>query len=139
MPDDTGSSAIDVACLCAAWCRTCDEYRPVFDGAVDELRRAGATLRVHWIDIEDEAELVGDYDVETFPTIVIADAAHVRFAGPLTPQRETLQRLLRATIAKATPSTTWPAAAPAVLALASGLRQREPDAVAGGARSSKTA
>ena len=139
MPDDPGSSAIDVACLCATWCRTCDEYRPAFDAAVDELRRAGVALRVHWIDIEDEADLVGDYDVETFPTIVVADASHVRFAGPLTPQRETLQRLLRATIADATPSTTWPAVEPAVQALASGLRQREPDAVASGARSSKTA
>jgi len=133
-----GAPTIHVACLCAAWCRTCDEYRPAFDAAVDDLRRAGVAVAAHWIDIEDEAELVGDYDVETFPTIVIADAAHVRFAGPLTPQRETLQRLLRATIVEATPSTTWPAAEPAVLALASGLRQREPDAVAGGARSSKT-
>jgi thioredoxin len=128
MPDDTGSSAIDVACLCAAWCRTCDEYRPVFDGAVDELRRAGATLRVHWIDIEDEAELVGDYDVETFPTIVVADASHLRFAGPLTPQRETLQRLLRATIVEAASSTAWPTAEPAVQALATGLRRRQPEA-----------
>ena len=129
MPDaDTASRTIDVACLCAAWCRTCDDYKPVFDAAVDELRRDGAALRVHWIDIEDEAELVGDYDVETFPTIVVADAAHVRFAGPLTPQRETVQRLLRATIVEAASSTAWPAAEPAVQALAAGLRRRLPGA-----------
>lgn len=125
MPDaETRLNAIDVACLCAAWCRTCDEYKPVFDAAVDDLRRAGLALRVHWIDIEDEAELVGDYDVETFPTIVVADAAHVRFAGPLTPQPDTLRRLLRATVIDATSDSTWPAPAPAIEALAVALRDR---------------
>jgi hypothetical protein len=129
MPDaETAANAIDVACLCAAWCRTCDEYKPVFDAAVDGLRRAGIALRVHWIDIEDDAELVGDYDVETFPTLVVADASHVRFVGPLTPQRETVQRLLRATVLDATPSTPWPAAEPPVQALAAALRRRRPDA-----------
>src|SRR5262249_26469548 len=138
-PDaDTGASPIEVACLCAAWCRTCDEYKPVFDAAIDGLRDAGVALRVHWIDIEDEADLVGDYDVETFPTLVVADAAHVRFAGPLTPQRETVQRLLRATIVEAAPTTAWPAAEAAVQAMVAGLRQRQPDAVAGSARSSTT-
>src|SRR5512138_2978678 len=134
---DTGPNAIDVACLCAAWCRTCDEYKPAFDAALDEVRGAGVALRVHWIDIEDEAELVGDYDVETFPTIVIADASHVRFAGPLTPQRETLQRLLRATIVEAAASTAWSTAEPAVQVLADGLRRRRPDAA--GTPPSKTA
>jgi hypothetical protein len=139
MPDShKASGAIDVACLCAAWCRTCDEYRPAFDAALGEVGQAGVVLRVHWIDIEDEAELVGDYDVETFPTIVIADAAHVRFAGPLTPQRETLQRLLRATLVEATPSTTWPVVAPEVQALVVALRQRQPDAASPAVRSSKS-
>lgn len=95
----TDLEPLDVACLCAAWCRTCDAYRPVFDTVVAALRAEHPALRVHWIDIEDEAELVGDLDVETFPTLVVADAQRVRFAGPLTPQPETLLRLLRATLA----------------------------------------
>lgn len=115
---------IDIACLCAAWCRTCDEYRPVFDAAVDELERAGVALRAHWIDIEDEAELVGDYDVETFPTLVVADARTVRFAGPLTPQPETVRRLLRATVLEPGGDASWPRVAPEAEALAVGLRRR---------------
>jgi thiol-disulfide isomerase/thioredoxin len=122
-----GAPTIHVACLCAAWCRTCDDYRPAFDAAVDELRRAGVSVTTHWIDIEDEAELVGDYDVETFPTLLVADAHHVRFVGPLTPQPDTVRRLLRATVIDADGGVTWPAAVPEVEALAAGVRSRRGD------------
>ncbi len=101
---------LHVACLCAAWCRTCDAYAPVFDEAVAELRARHPRLRTHWIDIEDEAELVGDYDVETFPTLVVADAAGLRFAGPLTPQPETLRRVLRAAADADAPAPAAPEA-----------------------------
>jgi len=88
--------SLHVACLCAAWCRTCESYREVFEAACAELG-----LQPRWIDVEDEAELVGDLDIETFPTLLLADEAHVRFAGPLTPQPETLRRVLRAHLADA--------------------------------------
>lgn len=91
------SPVLDIACLCAAWCGTCGAYAQVFQ----ELERAWPGHRFRWIDIEDEAELVGDFDVETFPTLVVADAERVRFAGPLTPQPETLLRVLHATLANA--------------------------------------
>jgi thiol-disulfide isomerase/thioredoxin len=93
---------VHVACLCAAWCRTCESYQQVFEAACAELPQHD--LRVRWIDIEDEAELVGDLDIETFPTLLIADDHHVRFAGPLTPQPETLRRVLRAHLADARPA-----------------------------------
>src|SRR5512139_1213336 len=92
------AATIHVACLCAAWCRLCDGYRAVLESLADQFDRDGVAVQWHWVDIEDEAELVGDLDVETFPTIVVADDLRVRFAGPVEPQRETLQRLLRATV-----------------------------------------
>jgi thiol-disulfide isomerase/thioredoxin len=107
---------VHVACLCAAWCRTCESYQQVFDAACAELPQQG--LRVRWIDIEDEAELIGDLDIETFPTLLIADDEHVRFAGPLTPQPETLRRVLRAHLGDATPAKV----APGYMELASRLR-----------------
>jgi thioredoxin 1 len=116
--------AVDVACLCAAWCHICGDYAPVFEQVTDELPGHGIMLHRHWIDIEDDAELVGELDVETFPTIVVADAQQVRFAGPLTPQPETLRRLLRATVTDARADTQWPAAAPAAAAFAARLRER---------------
>ena len=88
-----------VVCLCAAWCRVCDEFRPIFDRVAAELPQA----RALWIDIEDEAALVGDLDVETFPTLLIAGADGVRFAGPVLPQEETLRRLMKHGLAEAEP------------------------------------
>ena len=77
-------------CLCAAWCGTCDIYRPLFD----ELARAHPNVRFEWVDIEDESDLVDDLDVETFPTLLIADGERALFLGPLLPQAPVLARLL---------------------------------------------
>ena len=118
---------IDVACLCAAWCRLCDGYAPVLREAMAELQAAGAPVRWHWIDIEDEADLLGDLDIETFPTLVIADAQAVRFAGPLAPQADTLRRMLRATVQQAADDAHWPAPEAAVEAFARRLRGRDAD------------
>jgi len=115
-------TSLHVACLCAAWCRTCDDYRPVFEGIEAELRAAGAAPQWHWIDIEDQTDLVGDFDVETFPTIVVCDAQHVRFAGPVTPQPETLSRLLRSLLLDVGPDAPWPAVPPEVEDFARRLR-----------------
>jgi thioredoxin 1 len=122
--------AVHIACLCAAWCRLCDEYRPMLQALAAEFARAGVRAHWHWVDIEDEADLVGELDVETFPTLVIADDTQVRFAGPVTPQRDTLQRLLRATVLEAQPDAAWPAVDAAIRTFARGLRQRTPDGFA---------
>jgi thioredoxin 1 len=87
-----------LACLCAAWCRTCDAYRAVFEDQAQALRQQGLQVHAHWVDIEDEAELVGDLDIETFPTLLVSVGEELRFAGVLTPQPQTLQRVLRAAL-----------------------------------------
>lgn len=117
--------SIEFACLCAAWCRLCDDYAPVLQQGVAELQAAGVPLRWHWIDIEDEADLLGDLDIETFPTLVIADGQSVRFAGPLTPQPETLRRVLRATVLDAREGFVWPTTAATVLEFVRRLRARQ--------------
>lgn len=70
----------------------------MLEGVTSERAAAAVGLRREWIDIEDDAELVGDFDVETFPTLVIIEPDGGRFAGPLTPQADTLRRVLRATM-----------------------------------------
>ena len=77
-------------CLCAAWCGTCGIYRPLFN----ELARAHPEVRFEWVDLEDESDLAGDLDVETFPTLLIADGQRALFLGPLLPQAPVLARLL---------------------------------------------
>jgi len=79
-----------VVCLCADWCGLCRDYEAVF--AQTAARYPG--FRFAWLDIEDQADLVGDIDVETFPTVLMADAQGIRFFGPLMPQAHTLSRFL---------------------------------------------
>jgi len=79
-----------VVCLCADWCGLCRDYEAVF--AQTAARYPG--FRFAWLDIEDQADLVGDIDVETFPTVLMADAQGTRFFGPLMPQAHTLARFL---------------------------------------------
>ena len=66
------------ACLCAEWCDTCVEYQPGFLALGAEDSRA---REFRWIDIEDEAEEVGDLEVENFPTIRVTRDGEVLFYG----------------------------------------------------------
>jgi len=104
-----------VACLCAAWCGSCREYRSTFD----QVAQAFPEMRFIWVDIEDEADRVDPVEVENFPTLLIADGEGARFFGPLMPHKETLVRLLQA---QAGPSGTAPVADAEVQALAQRLR-----------------
>ena len=90
-------------CLCAAWCGTCGIYRPLFD----ELARAHPAVRFEGVDIEDESDIAGDLDVETFPTLLIADGERALFLGPLLPQAPVLARLL-ASLQAAAPGSAGP-------------------------------
>jgi thioredoxin 1 len=78
-------------CLCADWCGTCRDYRNLFEA----LAPAHPGVRFVWVDIEDESDVSGDLDVETFPTLLIADGQSARFLGPLLPQAAVLSRLLQ--------------------------------------------
>lgn len=80
-----------VVCLCAQWCGACREYRAVFDALAGDWPQ----VRFDWVDIEDEEDVVGDVEVETFPTILIADGRVARFLGPVLPQAQVLARMLQ--------------------------------------------
>lgn len=83
-----------VACLCADWCRVCDAYHETF-AALRAPYEGRTDHRFIWVDIEDDAELVGDLEVETFPTLLVGVGDQLRFVGPVTPQLGTAQRLLQ--------------------------------------------
>jgi hypothetical protein len=91
------ASPLLVACLCAQWCRTCDAYRDTLVATRDTMRlvHPEVPMRFVWIDIEDESELIGDLDIEDFPTILVARGDRVLFFGPVMPHAQTLDRLVR--------------------------------------------
>ncbi len=84
-----------VACLCADWCNVCAEYRSRFEQVQASITAEHPQAQFVWLDIEDEAELLHPLDVDDFPTLLIAVGEVPRFFGPLTPQAQTLERLVR--------------------------------------------
>jgi len=95
-PAPAADIRLTVACLCAQWCRTCDGYREVFDQVVLALADAG--VQGMWVDVEDQADVIGAIDVENFPTLLMACGDEVLFFGPVTPHAQTLQRLIDAAL-----------------------------------------
>lgn len=81
-----------VACLCALWCGTCGSYRATFE---ELAARHPDTLFV-WIDIEDQADVVGELDIENFPTLLIQHEDNVAFFGTVLPDGGLAHRMVQA-------------------------------------------
>ena len=108
--DTPNQAPWQLICLCADWCGTCREWRPQL---VQEAARHPG-VRFAWVDIEDQADAVGDIDVETFPTLLIAQGRRVRFLGPVLPSTGAIGRLLES-LQQDTTSVTAPVGADALL------------------------
>ena len=76
------TSPLVVLALCADWCGTCRDFRQM----LDRLARARPEIVFAWADIEDDAELVGDIDVESFPTLAVFRAGQALHYGVSLPQ-----------------------------------------------------
>ena len=87
-----GSPPLLVACLCAAWCGACRDYRAVFDKQAAESASAAELI---WVDIEDHDEVLGHIDIQDFPTLVVLRGDEPLFFGPVLPHAQTLARMLR--------------------------------------------
>jgi thioredoxin 1 len=81
-----------VACLCAAWCDVCRAYRASFDDCATQH----PDKQFLWIDIEDQADLIGDLDIENFPTLLLQRGDTVAFLGAVQPDIGVAKRLLTA-------------------------------------------
>lgn len=90
-----------VACLCAAWCGTCRDYRAGFAALAAQF----PDTAFRWVDVEDDADVLNsadsahrgiDLDIENFPTLLIFNQGKVVFFGPMLPQHSLLERTFRA-------------------------------------------
>jgi len=100
-----------VICLCAEWCGVCREWRDAFTQAA----AAHPELRFAWVDVEDEAEAMGDVDVETFPTILIARENEPLFLGPIQPSGGQFTRLIASLRVDSPAAASVPAEAAALM------------------------
>src|SRR5256885_5693539 len=103
-----------VVCLCAQWCGVCNQYRSTFA----ELASQFPQMRFVWLDVEDREDVAGDLDIETFPSLLVADGERARFLGPVLPQAGVVARMLQSLAQD-------PGAAPADPAEAQALRSEE--------------
>lgn len=79
-----------VICLCAQWCGTCRDYRAGFDALAAQF----PGVRFAWLDIEEQADELGDLDIENFPTLFIRRDDSVLFFGTMLPHLSYLRRLI---------------------------------------------
>lgn len=88
--DEAASSRWWVIALCAEWCNVCREWRSVFN----DIATSRTDMHFAWVDVEDEADAMGDLDIETFPTVLVGHGDEALFLGPVQPQPAQLARLL---------------------------------------------
>ena len=91
LPADHDSDDFLVICLCAEWCGICRDYRPAFLAMAADF--PGTQFR--WLDVEDHADLLGDREIENFPTLHIQRGNDVLFFGTMLPHHAHLRRTLQ--------------------------------------------
>jgi thioredoxin 1 len=111
-----------VACLCAAWCDVCSSYRQGFES----MAARHPDKEFLWIDVEDHADLVGDFEIENFPTLLLEQADNIVFYGAMVPNAQIAERLLLNHVARGGSGPAGPGN-PALLDLGAGLRRRIQD------------
>jgi len=90
MTESAKADGLLVACLCAAWCKTCTEFRGTFDKLA--LENTGA--KFVWLDVEEDSALVGDIEIENFPTLAVFRGDKPLFYGVTMPQEGVVARTL---------------------------------------------
>lgn len=103
--------------LCAAWCDTCTDFRAAFE----RIAAAHPEALSVWLDIEDDAAICGDIEVENFPTLAVYRGARLLHYGVSLPQEATVARLIDEMMQRREPLRDAP---DAVLALPGALRAK---------------
>jgi thioredoxin 1 len=84
-----------VVALCAQWCGTCREFERVFQALPAQVHLPeGVAARWAWLDVEDQADLLGETDIENFPTLLVVRHGQPCFFGPILPHAATAARLI---------------------------------------------
>jgi thioredoxin reductase (NADPH) len=90
--DAFARSQIVVVALCAAWCETCNAFRADYE----RLATSRPDAAFIWLDIEDDADVAGDVDVENFPTLAIFRGYVPLHFGISLPHASSIGRLIDA-------------------------------------------
>lgn len=100
----TTDAPLVVVALCAAWCTTCGEFRRTFE----RLAAANDDALFLWLDIEDDAAVCGDIEVENFPTLAIFRGDLLLHYGVSLPAAGNVARLVAEMRTRATAGAAAP-------------------------------
>lgn len=78
MPQVPAQDNLWVICLCAQWCDICRQMQ----ASLQQDHWVPPMVNWLWVDIEDHADLLGDLEVETFPTYLIGRNGEVLLYAP---------------------------------------------------------
>ena len=84
------SDKLVVVSLCAAWCGACREFRLVFE----RVAASRPDTAFVWLDIDSDAQVMGEIDVEDFPTLAIYHAGGLQHFGVSLPNERLVARLI---------------------------------------------
>ena len=86
-----------VACLCAQWCGICRSWHAAF------RQLAGEQLLPHarwlWVDIERQADALGEFEPENFPVLAVQRGARLLYCATLPQQPGNWRRMIEAVAA----------------------------------------
>ncbi len=105
-----------VVLLCAGWCNTCREFQVT----AARLADAHPTVAFLWLDIEDDEAIVGDVEVENFPTLAIARGEAILHFGVSLPHEAGVARLIEEMNLRTASATDTPAAVRALFSVLRG-------------------
>lgn len=106
------SDRLAVLFLCAAWCDTCGD----FHATAQRLADSHPDIVFAWLDIEDDEAIVGDVDVENFPTLAIVRGETVLHFGVSLPHEAGVARLIEEMMVREQAASDVPDAVRAMVA-----------------------
>jgi hypothetical protein len=89
-----GDEAWIVACLCAQWCGICRGWHDAFRALAAEGLLPGA--RWLWVDIEQQADALGDFEPENFPVLAVQRGERLLYCATLPQQSANWRRMIEA-------------------------------------------
>ena len=83
-----------VACLCAQWCGICRGWQQGFAQLARQACDVLPGARWLWVDVEQQADALGDFDPENFPVLAVQRGELLLYCAALPQQPGHWRRML---------------------------------------------
>ncbi|WP_297913171.1 thioredoxin [Thiomonas sp.] len=84
-----------VACLCAQWCGICRGWRDAYRELAQQSADLLPASRWLWVDVESQADALGDFEPENFPVLAVQQGARLLYCAALPQQAGNWRRMVQ--------------------------------------------